>query len=102
MLAYRFKVYSQRAAKDLSNMFLMHYEENDFASGPNTKYWRAADNSFSPSTVRVPLFRHHANSPLPHLRTALSTTLPPPNLNFSLTFARTRNFRARYVRARLT
>ena len=85
VLAYRFKVYSQRAAKDLSDVLFMHYEENDFASHPNTKYWQAADVSFSPSTVCVPLFRPPASSPLPHMRTALSTTLPPPNLNLTLT-----------------
>ena len=57
VLAYRVKVYSQRAAKDLRDVLLMHYEENDFASRFIIKYWRAADVSFSPSTVRVPLFR---------------------------------------------
>ena len=85
VLAYRFKVYSQRAAKNLSDVIFMHYEENHFTSRPITKYWRAADVSFSPSTVRVPLFWLLASSPLPHLRTAISTALPPPNLNLTLT-----------------
>ena len=71
--------------KELSDVLLMHYEENDFASHPNTKYWLEADVSFSPSTVRVPLFRPLVSSPLPHLRIALSTTLTPRNLNLTLT-----------------
>ena len=39
VLAYRFKVYSQRAAKDLSDVLLMHYEEHHLASRPISKYW---------------------------------------------------------------
>ena len=52
---------------------------------PNTKYWRAADVSFSPSTVRVPRLRPPNSRPFPHLRIAFSTTLPPPNFNPTLT-----------------
>ena len=37
-LAYRFKCYSQRAARDFSIMLLMHYEDYDFASRPVAKY----------------------------------------------------------------
>ena len=63
----------------------MHYKEHHFASRPITKYWRAADVSFSPSTVREFLFRPSTSIQLPQLRTALSTTLPLPDLNLSLT-----------------
>ena len=38
VLAYRFKVYSQRAARDLSDMLLLHYDEQQFPSQPTTKY----------------------------------------------------------------
>ena len=85
VLAYRFKVYSQRAARDLSDMLLLHFDEHQFPAQPTTKYWRVADMSFSLSTVRVPLSRFPPGSTLPSIRTALSTTLPPPSLNLSLT-----------------
>ena len=85
VLAFRFKCYSQRAARDLSDMLLLHYEEHHFAGLLASQYWRTADIAFAASTVRVPLFRHPPGSTLPHIRTALSTTLPPPGLNLSLT-----------------
>ena len=62
VLAYRFKVYSQRAAKDFSDVLLMHYEEHHFPSRPIIKYYQVADVSFSPSTDCVPLFRPPASS----------------------------------------
>ena len=83
--AFRVKCYSQRAARDLSDMLLLHYKEHHFAGLPAAQYWRTADISFAASTVRVPLFRPLPGSTLPNIRTALSTYLPPPDLNLSLT-----------------
>ena len=62
-------------------MLLLHYEEHHFAA----QYWRTTDITFATSPVRVPLSRPFPGSTLPHIRTALSTTLPPPGLNLSLT-----------------
>ena len=84
VLAFRFKCYSQRAARDLSDMLLLHYEEHHFGGLPAAQYWRTADIAFAPSSIRVPLVRLPQGT-LPHIRTALSTTLPPPGLNLSLT-----------------
>ena len=85
VLVCRFKCYSQRASRDLSDMLLLHYEEHHFGGLPNAQYWRTADIAFAPSPVRVTLFRPLPGSTLPHIRTAFSTTLPPPGLNLSLT-----------------
>ena len=85
VLAFRFKCYLQRSARDLSDMLLLHYEEHLFAGLPVAQYWRTADITFSASSVLVPLFNPPPGSTLPHIRTALSTTLPPPGLNLSLT-----------------
>ena len=85
VLAFRFKCYSQRAARDMSDMLLLHSEEHHFAGLPAAQYWRTVDNTFETSTVRVPLFRPLLGSTLPHICTALSTTLPSPGLNLSLT-----------------
>ena len=85
VLAFRFKCYSQRAARDLSDMLFLHYEEHHFGGMPAAKYKRTADIAFAPSSVRVPLFRLLLGSTVPHVRTALSTTIPPPGLNLSLT-----------------
>ena len=85
VLAYRFKVYSQRAAGDVSDMLLLHYDDHQFPAQPITKYWPVAEASFSPSTVRVSLFRPPPGSTLRNIRTALSTTLPPYRLNLLLT-----------------
>ena len=60
VLAYRFEVYSQRAARDMSDMLLLHYDKHQFPAQPITKYWRVADASISQSTVSVPLFRASA------------------------------------------
>ena len=76
-IAFRFKFYSQRAARDLSDMLLLHYKEHHFAGLSAAQYWLTADITFAASTVRVPLFRPPSSSTLPHIRTALSTTLPP-------------------------
>ena len=84
VLAYRFKCYTQRAARDLGDLLLLHYDEQNFQSQPVIKYWRVADIIFSPATVRIPFFRPPPGSSLPNLRTALSTSLPPPGLNLSL------------------
>ena len=85
VLAFRFNCYSQRAARDLSDMLLLHYEEHHLGGLPVAQYWRTADIAFAPSSVRVPLFRPKPGSTLSQIRTALSTTLPPPGLNLSLT-----------------
>ena len=85
VLVFRFKCYSQRAARDLSDMLLLHYEKHHCAGLPAVQYWRTADITFAASTMRVPLFRPPPGSTLPHIRKALSTTLPQPNLNHSLT-----------------
>ena len=66
-------------------MLLLHYEEHHFGGLPAAQYWRTADIAFAPSSVRVPLVRPPPGSTLHHIRTALSTTLPPPGLNLSLT-----------------
>ena len=57
VLAFRFKSYSQRAARDLSDMLLLHYEKHQFAGLPAAQYWRTADITFAASSVRIPLFR---------------------------------------------
>ena len=85
VLAFRFKCYSQRATCDLSDMLLLHYEKHHFANLPAAQYWHTADITFAASSVRVPLFHPPPGSMLPHIRTALSITLPPPGLNLSLT-----------------
>ena len=85
VLDFRFKCYSQRAASDFSVILFLHYEEHLFGSLFAAQYWRTADIAFAPSSGRVPLFRPLPGSTLPHIRTALSTTLPPPGLNLSLT-----------------
>ena len=85
VLAFRFKCYSQRAALDLSDMLLLQYEEHHFGGLPAAQYWRTTDIAFAASSVRVPLFGPPPGSTLPHIRTALSTTLPPLGLNLSLT-----------------
>ena len=85
VLAFRFKCYSQRAERDLSDMLLLHYEEHHFGGLPAAQYWRTTDIAVAPYSVRVPLFCPPPGSTLPHMRTALSTTLPPPGLNLSLT-----------------
>ena len=85
VLAFRFKCYSQRAARDLSDMLLLHYDAHHFGGQLVAQYWRTADITFVASSVRVPLFHPLPGSTLPHIRTALSTTLPPPGLNLSLT-----------------
>ena len=66
-------------------MLLLHYEEHHFAGLPAAQYWRTADITFAASSVRVPLFHPPPGSTLPHIWTALSTSLPPPGLNLSLT-----------------
>ena len=85
VLAFCFKCYSQRAARDLSNMLLLHYEEHHFAGLHAAQYWRTADITFAAFSVRVPFFPPTSGSTLPHIRTALSTTLPQPGLKLSLT-----------------
>ena len=85
VVAFRFKCYSKRAARDLSVMLLLHYEEHHFAGLLAAQYWRTADITFAASSVRVPLFRPPPGSTLPHIRTELSTTLPMPGLNLSFT-----------------
>ena len=85
VLAFRIKCYSQRAERDLNDMLLVHYEVHHFGGLPAAQYWRTTDIAFAPSSVRVPLFRPPPGSTLPHIRTALSTILPPPGLNLSLT-----------------
>ena len=85
VLAFRSKCYSQRVARDLSVMLLVHYEEHHFGNLFAAHHWRTADIAFAPSSVRVPLFRPPPGSTLPHIRTALSTTLPPPGFNLSFT-----------------
>ena len=85
VLAFRFKCYSQRAARDLSDMLLLHYEEHHFGGLPAAQYLRTVDIAFAPSSVRVPLFRPPPGSTLFHMRIVLSTTLPPPGFNLSLT-----------------
>ena len=85
VLVFRFKCYSQRAARDLSDMLLLHYEEHHFGGLPAAQYWRTADIAFAFSSVRVAFFRPPPGSTIPQIRTALSTTLPPPGLNLSLT-----------------
>ena len=85
VLAFRFTCFSQRTARKLSDILLLHFEEHKFANLPATQYWRNADITFAASSVRVPLFRLSQNSTLPHIHTSLPTTLPPPNLNLSLT-----------------
>ena len=86
VLAFRFKCYSQRAALDLSDMLLLHYEKTHFAGLPTAQYWRTADITFATSTVRVPLFIPSPGSTLPQIRTALSTSLRSLGLNLSLAF----------------
>ena len=76
VFAFRFKCYSQRAARDLNDMLLLHYEEHQFEGLPAAKYWRTADITFAAFSALVPLFRLPPGSTLPHIRTALSTTLP--------------------------
>ena len=66
-------------------MLLLHYEEHHFAGVLTAQYWRTAKLTFVASTVRVLLFRPPPGSTLSHIRKALFTTLPPPNLNLSLT-----------------
>ena len=56
VLAFRFKCYSQRAARDLSDMLLLHYEEHHFAGLPAAQYWRTANITIAASSVRVQLF----------------------------------------------
>ena len=46
VLAYRFKYYTQRAARDLGDLLLLHYDEQNFQSQPFSKYWRVADIIF--------------------------------------------------------
>ena len=84
VLAYRIKCYTQRAARDLGDLLLLHYDEQDFQSQPVIKYCRVADIIFSPGMVRIPFFRPPPGSTLPNLCRALSTSLPPPGLNLSL------------------
>ena len=85
VLAFTFKCYSQRAARDLSDMLYLYYKEHQFAAMPVAQYWRTADITFTATTVHVLLFRPLQNTTLPHICTALCTTLPPPGLNLSLT-----------------
>ena len=85
VLAFRFKCYLQQAARDLSDMLILHYVEHHFGGLLAAQYWRTVDIAFAPSSVRVPLFRPPPGSTLPQIRTALFTTLPPPGLNLSLT-----------------
>ena len=85
VLAFCFKCYSQRAARDPSDMLLLHHEEHHFANLPAAQYWNTADIASAPSSVLVPICRPPPGSTLPYMRTALSTTLPPPGLNLSLT-----------------
>ena len=47
--AFRFKCYSQRAARNLSDMLLLHYEEHHFGVLHAAQYWRTADIAFAPS-----------------------------------------------------
>ena len=58
VLAFRFKCYSQRAARDLSDMLLLHYEDHHFAGLP-------AAQSGAPAT-----------SPSQHLRCAFRSFAP--------------------------
>ena len=85
VFAFRFTCYSQRAARDLSDMLFLHYEDHHFAGLFAAQYTRTADITFAASSVRVLLFRPSPGSTLLQIRTTLSTTLPPPGLNFSLT-----------------
>ena len=85
VVAYRFKCYSLRAARDIGEMVIARYEERAFGSRPAVKYSRVNDASFTICAVRVPFFHLPPGGTLPHLRTALSTSLSPPELSLSLT-----------------
>ena len=78
--AFRFKCYSQRAAR------IERHAPHAVRGSPFFRFaWRTADIIFAAASVRDPLFRPPQGSTIPHICTALSTTLPPPSLNFSLT-----------------
>ena len=82
---FRFKCYSQHAARDLSDMLLLYYEEHLFTGLPAAQYWRTTDINFVASSVRVPLVRPPTGSTFFQVHTALSITLPPLGLILSLT-----------------
>lgn len=85
MIAYRFKSYSLRAARDIGEMVIAGFEEQVYSSRLAVKYLRIIDASFSPSALRVPLFHLFPGATLPHLRAALSTSLSLRELSLSLT-----------------
>ena len=83
VLAFRFKYYSQRAARDLSVMLLLHYEEHHFGGLPAAQYWRTADIAFAPRYACLSFApRQTAHSPTSARRTP---PLPLPGFNLSLT-----------------
>ena len=57
VLAYSFKCYSQRAARNFWIMLLMNSEDYDFANRSVAKYARVNDDSFSATSVRIPLVK---------------------------------------------
>ena len=57
VLVFRLKCYSQRAARDLSDMLLLHYDKHQFAGLPSEQYWGTPYITFAASSVRVPRFR---------------------------------------------
>ena len=51
VIAYRFKCYSLRAARDIGEMVIARYEERVYSSRPAVKYSRVNDARFSPCAV---------------------------------------------------
>ena len=74
-LAYRLRVRSRRAAREIGDIPIARYEQRVFGNRPSSEYVQVGDGVFTPSVVRVPL----VPPPLPQLRTPLaSPNLQPP------------------------
>ena len=74
-LAYRLRVRSRRAAREIGDLLIARYEERVFGSRPSSEYVQVGDGVFTPSAVRIPL----VPPPLPPLRTPLASPgLQPP------------------------
>ena len=67
-LAYRLRVRSRRAEREIGDILIARYEVRVFGSRPLIEYVQVGDGVFMPSAVRVPL----VPPPLPPLRTPLA------------------------------
>lgn len=85
VIAYRFKCYPLRAARDFGVIIIASDDDCVFNSRPVIKYSPVSVASFSFWTVSIRFTQLPPGTTVPHVRAALSTSLPPFALSLSFT-----------------